>query len=75
MSENSRLLVVESVIPEGNDPFPGKFLDLVMLMIPGGKERTAEEYEALFEQAGFELTRIIPTESELSIIEGTKRLP
>ena len=75
MSENSRLLVVESVIPPGNDPFPGKFLDLVMLMIPGGKERTAEEYEALFEQAGFELTRIIPTESELSIIEGTKRLP
>lgn len=75
MSENSRLLVVESVIPPGNDPFPGKFLDLVMLMIPGGKERTAEEYEALFEQAGFELTRIIPTESKLSIIEGTKRLP
>lgn len=73
MSENSRLLVVESVIPEGNDPFPGKFLDLVMLMIPGGKERTAEEYEALFEQAGFELTRIIPTESALSIIEGIKQ--
>tara|TARA_R110002095_G_scaffold201441_1_gene182303 strand:- start:195 stop:1202 length:1008 start_codon:yes stop_codon:yes gene_type:complete len=73
MSENSRLLVVESVIPPGNDPFPGKFLDLVMLMIPGGKERTAEEYEALFEQAGFELTRILPTESELSIIEGIKR--
>ncbi|HAH47820.1 methyltransferase [Gimesia sp.] len=72
MSENSRLLVVESVIPEGNDPFPGKFLDLVMLMIPGGKERTAEEYEALFEQAGFKLTRIIPTESALSIIEGIK---
>ncbi|QDT92992.1 methyltransferase [Gimesia algae] len=72
MSENSRLLVVESVIPPGNDPFPGKFLDLVMLMIPGGKERTAEEYEALFEQAGFKLTRIISTESELSIIEGIK---
>jgi len=73
MQENSKLLIVESVIPAGNEPFAGKFLDLVMLMIPGGKERTAEEYRSLFEQAGFELTRIIPTASELSILEGIKR--
>lgn len=73
MPKNSKLLIVESVIPAGNEPFAGKFLDLVMLMIPGGKERTAEEYQSLFEQAGFELTRIIPTESELSILEGVKR--
>ncbi|QDT44465.1 Multifunctional cyclase-dehydratase-3-O-methyl transferase TcmN [Gimesia alba] len=73
MPENSKLLIVESVIPAGNDPFAGKFLDLVMLLIPGGKERTAEEYQSLLEQAGFKLTRIIPTESELSIIEGVKQ--
>ncbi len=73
MPENGKLLIVESVIPEGNDPFPGKFLDLVMLMIPGGKERTAEEYRFLFAEAGFELTRIIPTQSELSILECSRQ--
>lgn len=73
MPADAKLLVVESVIPAGNEPFAGKFLDLVMLMIPGGKERMAEEYRSLFAEAGFELTRIIPTESELSIIECVKQ--
>jgi len=73
MPEAGKLLVVESVIPTGNEPFAGKFLDLVMLLIPGGKERTAEEYRTLYDQAGFELTRIVPTDSELSIIEGLRR--
>ncbi|WP_339727441.1 methyltransferase [uncultured Gimesia sp.] len=72
MPKNSKLLVVESIIPEGNEQFAGKFLDLVMLLIPGGKERTVEEYRSLFKQAGFELERIISTESELSILECVK---
>lgn len=69
---NGKLLVMESVIDPGNDPFAGKFVDLVMLLVTGGKERTAEEFQTLYNQAGFELTRILPTESELSIIEGVK---
>jgi hypothetical protein len=73
MPTGGKLLVIESVIPPGNEPFHGKFLDLVMLLIPGGKERTASEYRALFEQAGFELTRIVPTGSEVSIVEGKKK--
>jgi hypothetical protein len=73
MSDEGKLLVVESVIPPGNEPFGGKFLDLVMLLIPGGKERTEEEYRALFHQAGFELSRIVPTDGEISVIEGVKR--
>ncbi|PQO30782.1 hypothetical protein C5Y96_15005 [Blastopirellula marina] len=73
MSDGAKLLIVESVIPPGNEPLGGKFLDLVMLLIPGGKERTANEYQALLEKTGFELTQIIPTESEVSIIEATKR--
>lgn len=73
MPKSGKLLVVESVIPPGNDPFGGKFLDLVMLLIPGGKERTEAEYQALYYQAGFDLTEIVATESELSVIEGTKR--
>lgn len=73
MSAHSKLLVVESVIPPGNEPFGGKFLDLVMLLIPGGKERTAEEYRTLFDRAGFRLTRVIPTATEVSIIEAVKK--
>jgi hypothetical protein len=73
MPADGRLLVVESVIPPGNEPFGGKLLDLVMLLIPGGKERTEAEYRTLFAQAGFELTRITPTRSEVSIVEGVKR--
>jgi SAM-dependent methyltransferase len=73
MRPDGTLLVLESVIPPGNEPFGGKFLDLVMMLIPGGKERTAAEYRTLFEGAGFELTRIWPTGSELSIVEGRKR--
>jgi len=64
---------VDSVIPPGNEPLHGKFLDLVMLLIPGGKERTENEYRTLFERAGFELTRIVPTGTEVSIVEGKKR--
>ena len=73
LPENGKLLIIESVIDPGNDPFMGKFVDLVMLLVTGGKERKVEQFRTLFQQAGFELTDIIPTESELSIIEGAKR--
>jgi len=72
MSKDARLLVVESVIPPGNEPSFGKLLDLTMLTIPGGKERTEDEYRALYKTAGFELTRIVPTTAEVSVIEGKK---
>jgi O-methyltransferase domain/Dimerisation domain len=71
MSEGGKVLVIEQVIPPGNKPFMGKFLDLNMLvMCPGGCERTEAEYRSLFKRAGFELTRIIPTLSDTSIVEG-----
>jgi hypothetical protein len=65
-----KLLVVEGVVPPGNGSSFTKLLDLTMLVIPGGKERTAEEYAALYSRAGFRLTRIVPTASEVSVIEG-----
>jgi hypothetical protein len=68
-----KLLVVEGVVPPGNDPSFTKLLDLAMLVIPGGKERTAEEYRQLFQAGGFNLTRIVPTKSEVSVIEGERR--
>ena len=73
MPTGGKLLLVESVIPPGNGPFATKFLDLTMMLIPGGKERSALEYRTLYEQAGFELTRIVATTTEISVIEGTKR--
>jgi len=73
MPADGKLLVVESVIPPGNEQFAGKFLDLVMLLIPGGKERTEAEYRAIYEEAGFELARIVSTNTELSIVEGVRR--
>ncbi len=73
MSSESKLLIVESVIPPGNEPFGGKFLDLVMLLITGGRERTEDEYRTLLDKAGFELSRIVPTSTEISVIEASKR--
>ena len=73
MAKGDKLLLVESVIPPGNDPFMAKFLDLAMMLFPGGKERTEDEYRELFDRAGFELARIVPTCTEVSVIEGIRR--
>jgi SAM-dependent methyltransferase len=70
IKEDGRLLVVESVIPPGNEPFFGKLLDVTMMVIPGGQERTEQEYRDLFGEAGFRLARIVPTVAEVSVIEG-----
>jgi hypothetical protein len=73
MPDNGKVLVAEQVIPPGNEPFMGKLLDLHMLvMTSGGRERTEAEYRALFEKAGFMLTRIVPTPREMSIVEGIR---
>jgi hypothetical protein len=70
MGQGSKLLVVEGVVPPGNEPSVSKFFDLAMLVSPGGMERTAEEYRQLFEAAGFRLTRIVPTRTWVSVIAG-----
>src|SRR5215831_16629443 len=66
----TRLLVIEKVIPAGNAPFPGKLTDITMLLVTGGRERTAKDYESLLNEAGFALTRIVPTASPASVIEA-----
>ena len=65
-----KVLLLEYLIPEGNIPFAGKWLDLMMLVGPGGQERTEEEYRVLLESADLEVTNIIPTATEMSIIEA-----
>ena len=69
-AKRGRVILLESVISPGNTPDLGKIIDLEMLVMPGGKERTANEFEQLFTQAGFELTKIVPTRSPLSVIEA-----
>jgi len=67
---SGRLLIVEVLIAPGNEPSFGKLLDLEMLVIPGGRERTSDEYRDLFAGAGFRLAEIHRTSAPTSIIEG-----
>jgi SAM-dependent methyltransferase len=74
MAENGKLLLVEGVIPPGNEPSFGKLVDLNMLVMAGGCERTEAEYRTLFAAAGFKLTNVVPLPSpfSFSVIEGVR---
>jgi hypothetical protein len=72
MPDHARVLIVDAVIPPGNDPHPGKILDMEMLVAPGGIERTEAEFEQLLKNSGFRLDRIVPTPSPVSIVEASK---
>lgn len=67
---SGRLLVVELLVPPGNAPSFAKTQDVNMLINLGGRERTEAEYRQLFAGAGFDLTRIVPVQGELHVIEG-----
>lgn len=70
MKRGSRLLIIEMVLPPGDTPHPGKMLDMMMLVGPGGQERTEQEYGTLLGKAGLSLTRVMPTGSPVSIVEA-----
>jgi len=70
VNAGGKLLVVDWVIQPGNDFSPGKFLDLQMLIFPGGCERSEKQFRDLFAAAGWQLTRIVPTAAGESIVEG-----
>jgi SAM-dependent methyltransferase len=67
---DGKLLLVEFVIPPGNDPHPGKLTDINMLVSLGGRERTEAEFRDVLAEAGFRLTQIIPTSAGKSVIEA-----
>ena len=71
MKPGSRLLVIEHIIGPANTSPRGKFTDLNMLVITGGRERTHKEFESLFDRAGLRLQSVTPTSTLLSVIEGT----
>ena len=66
----ARLLIVEMVLPDGDTPHRGKLLDMAMLAITGGQERTEADYADLLRRAGFRLNRVVPTESDASVVEA-----
>jgi SAM-dependent methyltransferase len=67
---DGRLLLIEAVLKGANEPDPGKGLDLIMLVLLQGRERTEAEFGALLRDAGFSLMRVIPTSGLMSIIES-----
>lgn len=70
LAPDGRVLVIDAVIPPGNEPHPGKTLDMLLMTSLPGKERTAAEFERVFGDAGLSVTRVIPTGTPLSIVEG-----
>ncbi len=58
------------VLPAGDTHNPSKMLDMMMLAGPGGQERTEQEYTTLLGKAGLRLTRVVPTESPVSVVEA-----
>lgn len=70
MPAHGRLLMIELIVPSGNEPSFAKMLDLLMLTYLGGRERTEDEYSILLQSAGFRLRRVIPTASPVSLMEA-----
>ena len=70
IAAHGKLLVIELVLPEGEEPFFGKWLDLHMLVMLGARERSAGQYSALFDAAGFELSGVTATRVGASVVEA-----
>jgi len=70
VNPGGRLLVIDQVVPPGNQFAPAKIMDLLMLLFIDGLERTESQFRDLFASAGWRLTRIVATETPLCIVEG-----
>jgi hypothetical protein len=69
MKGNGKVLVLDAVVPEGDQPDFSKLLDIEMMLLPGGRERTEHEFAALFAKAGLKLARVVATPM-IAIVEG-----
>jgi hypothetical protein len=65
------LLLIEAVIPDHDREFLGKWIDMEMLVGVAARERGESDYRRLYQQAGFQLTRVVETASPFSVVEGT----
>jgi O-methyltransferase domain/Dimerisation domain len=73
MAPHGKVLVVEMVLPSRDEPRFAALLDLNMLVMNGGRERTEEDFRQLFDAAGLHVTRLVPTLAPQWVIEGTRR--
>ena len=70
MSTDARLLIVEAVLPGGNTPHHGKLMDLLMLTVTGGAERSRGEFARILAKSGFALSHVHPTGTHQSVVEA-----
>jgi hypothetical protein len=68
-----KILLVEMLLSEMNEPHVSKFMDIEMLMLPGGRERTKQQFADLFDKAGLELKRVVPTKGPLVVLEAVPK--
>jgi hypothetical protein len=68
--EHARLLIIETVVPTGNDPSPSKLFDMFMMALPDGLERTEAQFHTILNASGFRLTGITASASPVSVIEA-----
>lgn len=71
-SPNGKVLLVELLIAPGNEPGMSKWIDIEMLLIAGGRERTEAEYADLFSKAGLRLARVVRTQLPFCVIEAVR---
>ena len=69
MKKEAKLLIIEMIVPPGNEPSVSKLLDIEVLVMGGGKERTESEFRSLLKKAGFQINRIITTSDNNRLIE------
>ncbi len=72
MSPEGRVLTLDAVVPPRNQPHRSKMLDIMMMALLGGRERTEQEFRELYQRAGLKLTKVVPTPSMVSVIEGVR---
>jgi hypothetical protein len=72
LPQNGKLILIEAMVPTTSEPHFSKFIDLNMLVMTGGRERTESEFRKLYEDSGFKLTRVVATESPFTVVEGVK---
>jgi hypothetical protein len=72
LNADGRILVIETLLGRPGQEVAAAFSDLNMLVLPGGKERSEQEYAELFATAGLRLTKVVDTDSRMSILEASK---
>ena len=66
----ARVLIIETLVPDIPGPHFGKTVDIIMLAVTGGRERTEKQHAALLASTGFEFLRVIPTAAQYSLVEA-----